>query len=138
MALHMPRAVVLLSIVLPVLAGQVAPQSPQTGATVAVTDVTQAPRAAEIEFVACEFQQPRPMHGGVGLFGIEGEPAPRASVVTAASVKLPFRASDRTPYRTSRHVASQAAVQPRSSPARRPRTTARRSWRNRRNVRIIT
>ena len=44
-------------------------------------------------------------------------PTPRASVVTAATVKLPLRANDRTPYRTSRQVASTVAAHPTSPTA---------------------
>jgi hypothetical protein len=44
-------------------------------------------------------------------------PTPRPNVMTAASVKPPLRASDRTPYLRSRQVASQVAVQPTSPTA---------------------
>jgi hypothetical protein len=78
--------IVLVSVVLSVLAGQVGAQSPLTGATAPVRDVTKAPRAAEIEFVDFEFQQPRPMHGGVALFGIDGEPASGTRYPVEASI----------------------------------------------------
>jgi len=67
--------IVLTASVLPVLAGQVTVLSPGTGTMTAVKDVTSAPRVAEIEFVDFEFQRPRPAHGGVFLFQIDGEPA---------------------------------------------------------------
>ena len=71
----MLRPIVLAASMLPVLAGQVAAPSQGTGAMTPVTEVTKAPRVAEIEFVGFDFQRPQPAHGGVFLFGIEGEPA---------------------------------------------------------------
>lgn len=71
----MLRQLALVSIVVPVLAGQGSTPSRATDAPTPVGDVTKASRAEEIEFVSFEFQEPTPMHVSVSLFDIEGEPS---------------------------------------------------------------
>ena len=71
----MLRRLVLVSMVVPGLAGQGSSSLRATDVPTPVKDVTKMWRAEEIEFVAFEFQQPTPMHVSVSLFRIDGEPS---------------------------------------------------------------
>jgi hypothetical protein len=82
----MLRPLVLLSIALPFWAAQVTAPQRHSTAPRPVKNVTEVPRAEEIEFVAFEFQQPKPMHVSVSLYRIDGEPSIGARYAVEANI----------------------------------------------------